>query len=174
MEKYLNSSIIQHLMGIIVYVLVIIKAQSVSDWRTDRIVALLSQAAEITHADGKQLYVEVKPDPAQLANQDWTAYAGYLKVVDKLVVMENPIFGENDPVQIAVTIKSLNSLGAGKIIYEIGLWQVDGWSADTQIAMSPDEYSRLYRTAVSAGVNAFWFTPSYLITPEYWSALAGN
>jgi hypothetical protein len=151
-----------------------INAQPVANWRADRLVQLLSQAAEIAHANDKLLYVEVKPDPPQLEDQDWRAYDDYLKVVDKLIVMSNPIFSKNDSVLAADTIHNLNSLGVGKIIYELGLWQDDDRSADVQIAMRPDAFSALYQTAVNAGVNAFWFTPNYLITSEYWQALADN
>ena len=69
-----------------------INSPLIASWRTKRIATFLSRATALAHANHKQLWLEVKPNERQLAAQEWTAYQAYLDVVDRLVVMGNPIF----------------------------------------------------------------------------------
>ncbi len=142
-----------------------------SSWRTQRLTAFLSRAAALVHASNKQLWLEVKPDERQLALQDWSAYQAYLDAVDRLVVMGNPIFRDTNTGYRNLTIDNLNALGQGRIVYEIGVWADDAHSSSPASPISPGELKTLVQDARSRGITDFWFTPSYLLTPEYWAAL---
>jgi hypothetical protein len=149
-----------------------INSPLISSWRTQRLTTFFSRAAALAHANNKQLWLEVKPDERQLAFQDWSAYQAYLGVVDRLVVMGNPVFSDADTERINLTIDNLSALGQGRIVYEIGVWENDG---DTHISgspISPDELKILVQNAKSRGIMDFWFTPSYILTSEYWAKLA--
>jgi hypothetical protein len=148
-----------------------INSPLLSTWRTQRLIVFLSRAAALAHAKNKQLWLEVKPDERQLSLQDWTAYQAYLGVVDRLVVMGNPIFNDADAGRINLTIDNLNALGQGRILYEIGVWADDGHSQISESPISPEELKTLVQDAKSRGIKDFWFTPSYLMTPEYWAVL---
>ena len=148
-----------------------INSPLISSWRTKRIDAFLSRAAALAHANHKQLWLEVKPDERQLAAQDWTTYQAYLDVVDRLVVMGNPIFNGTDTGRINLTIDNLNALGQGRILYEIGVWEDDGHTHLSGSPISPEKFKILMQDARSRGITDFWFTPSFLMTPEYWAAL---
>ncbi len=131
--------------------------------------SLVRQIADIVHRANKEFYLEVKPNPDQLKNQDWAAYLSYLKYADKLIVFSNSIFIETDPIAVSLTVQNLESLGLGKMIYELGLWQDDTQSPPSNpVAMTAEAAQKLMLTATQAGVTAFWFTPSYLITPAHW------
>jgi hypothetical protein len=150
-----------------------INSPLISTWRTQRLTAFLSRVAALVHANNKQLWLEVKPDDRQLAFQDWTAYQAYLNVVDRLVVMGNPIFDNADSARIHLTIDNLNALSRDGIMVEIGVWEDDGHTHLSGSPIRPEEFKMLVQDAKSRGIMDFWFTPSYLLTSDYWAALAG-
>jgi len=148
-----------------------INSPLISAWRSQRLIPFLTRATELAHAHNKQLWLEVKPDGRQLADQDWSAYRDYLGVVDRLVVMGNPIFAEADPEHIHLTIDNLNSLGKDKMIFEIGVWNEEGHSHSSRMPLTPEEFTALIQDVYSRGITDFWFTPSHLLTSGYWAAL---
>ena len=148
-----------------------INSPLINSWRTKRIATFLSRAAALAHANHKQLWLEVKPDERQLAAQDWTTYQAYLDVVDQLVVMGNPIFYDADSERVHLTIDNLNALGQGRVVYEIGVWEDDGHAHISGSPISPEKLKAIVLDARSRGITDFWFSPSYLLTSEYWAAL---
>lgn len=148
---------------------------AIIQWRNLQLESLIKQIAEVVHQNGKTFNLEVKPTPLQIQDQDWTAYAAFLQYADRLIVFGNPIFKDSDNTAARLAVQNMNRLGSDKLLFELGLWRDDTQPIRIDsIAMTADEFRKIYNTAVQAGVSSFWFTPSYLISPENLKEITGK
>jgi hypothetical protein len=150
-----------------------INESSITGWRNHQLEILVKQLADIIHQNNKEFYLEVNPTQSQIDNQDWSVYELFLRYADKLIIFGNSIFTNTDITSVSLSVQNLNDLGSDRLIYELGLWQDDNQrTTRLPMAMTPESFQALYLSAKRAGVAAFWFTPSYLISPAHWGLLS--
>ena len=149
--------------------LVYIDHPAIGQWRSQEIGRFLDKARAITSKYGKKLYVDASVTwnaPSDLGQSTGTRYDVILAHADKIILWD--YFGMNGkPSDFSAGLARIVApLGPDRIILSVGLW------TDIQGTISPAQLEQALASAREGGLDNLWVTPSLLMTPAHWQALA--
>ena len=148
---------------------------SIGIWRSFEIGRFLEKAAGILHQHGKQLFVEahIDVDPSgQVMLENGTDFGLFLKFADRLVVRSSSDPAERSQVALNAIAQYLKRYPEHRIITSIGLWSQD-YDPDTpRNKMAAFPVAHFQSALLGVGAGDLWITPSFLMTPAHWLALA--
>lgn len=127
---------------------------SIGAWRCDAITGLVRRCAEVAHARGVRLLVEVRAQWSGPTKRDGQDYEALLGVADALVVWGYFALAGRAPEDLETL-----PVPPGSTL-SIGLWNV-----------TPTELRRAVESAGRSGAASVAVVPLSLMTPEHWSLL---
>jgi hypothetical protein len=140
---------------------------SIGRWRSEMVARFVARAADLVHARGKELLVDVRASWSDLAREgeeNGQCYRMLLSHADRLVVWN---YFALDGVPVSETDRLatyLQDLAPGRFVVGAGLWGRGGTVPPEQLA---DALARTER----AGVAAQWVIPQSLMRDPHWRAL---
>jgi hypothetical protein len=140
---------------------------SIGRWRSEMLSRLVMRAAEVVHAQRKELLVDARVSWSDLAREsleNGQCYRMLLAHADRLVVWN--YFGL-DRVPVAETeplARYLHQLAPGRFVMGVGLWSSAGTLPATELADALAGQER-------AGVAAQWVIPQSLMQDPHWRVL---
>ncbi|HKS51884.1 MAG TPA: hypothetical protein VJS67_08435 [Pseudonocardiaceae bacterium] len=144
---------------------------SIGRWRSGLIADFVRRAADIVHAQHKELIVDVRvsrDDPSRDGEENGQCYRALLVHADRLLVWNYFGLASGSPEDTRKLAKHLSQLGRGRFIMSIGLWGPDN------SVVGPDDLTIALRSSERGGVPDEWVTPYGLMTDVHWKALAFN
>jgi hypothetical protein len=140
---------------------------SIGRWRSEMVARFVARAADVAHAQGKELLVDVRPSWSDLgreSEENGQCYRMLLSHADRLVVWN---YFALDGVPVSETdglATYLQDLAPGRFVMGAGLWGRGGTVAPEQLA------DALIRTE-QVGVPAQWVIPQSLMQESHWRVL---
>ena len=140
---------------------------SIGRWRSEMVARFVARAAEVAHAQGKDLLVDVRPSWSDLAREgeeSGQCYRMLLSHADRLVVWN---YFALDGVPVSETDRLaayLQDLAPGRFVAGAGLWGRGATVPPEQLA---DALTRTER----AGLPAQWVIPQSLLQDAHWRVL---
>lgn len=141
---------------------------SIGRWRSGLIADFVRRAADIVHAQHKQLIVDVRVSRANSGHdgeENGQCYRALLAHADRLLVWNYFGLASGSPEGTQELAEHLSQIARGRFIMSIGLWG----SGDTVVG--PDDLTIALRGAEQGGVRDEWVTPYGLMTDSHWKAL---
>jgi hypothetical protein len=142
---------------------------SIGQWRSVLIADFVHRAADIVHAQHKELLVDVRAsrdDPSRDGEENGQCYRALLTHADRLVLWNYFGLASGTPADTRELAEHLFHLAPGRFIMSIGLWGSDN------TVVGPDDLTIALRGSVQGGVRDQWVTPYGLMTDSHWKALA--
>lgn len=139
------------------------------EWRCNEVAGVIKKMADIVHAHGKKLYVDVEvswdnfADNAREKGQD---YNKLLQYADKLVIWDYFNLAGKAPEhseKLAAYLK--NNFREDQVILSVGLWGKDGGT------LPANDMGQALASSVKGGVRNFWTTPSHKLSADHWKVL---
>lgn len=143
---------------------------TIGEWRSAAIGRFLAEAAARVHPYGKQLAMDVKVSWGNLENdglEHGHHYPVMLEHADRMIIWAYSELAGYPPdylAQIATHLKT--HYDPERIIMSPGLWGRNGRR------ISAEDLGRSVESAIAGGIDHVWVTPSHLMTPEHWQAVA--
>ncbi len=140
---------------------------SIGRWRSEMVARFVARAADLAHAQRKELLVDVRPSWSDLrreGEENGQCYRMLLSHADRLVVWN---YFALDGVPVSETDRlatHLQDLAPGRFVMGAGLWGRGGTVAPEQLA---DALVRTDRAAVPAQ----WVIPQSLMQDPHWRVL---
>lgn len=151
---------------------------SIGEWRSYEVNRFVEQAAALAHKHGKQLFLEVRASPADLASQgalSGTRYLLMLKSADRLVAWDNEGLEGDAPERLKNAARFFASYGADRVILLLGVWQQAGDTTLSDKALLTPVTAEALQAALEAaqqgGATSLWVAPSFLLSPAHWAVL---
>ncbi len=141
---------------------------SIIQWHSQLIGPFLGKLAQIAHAHGKQLYLDVSSginNKNEFTNQSGVQLDTMLQKVDKLVVWCYFYLDGNSPDSIKTSALYLKRFGPDHIILSIGLWGPGNTVMDASLLQQG------IQSAQKGGMQNLWITPSTLMDDSHWQTL---
>ncbi len=139
------------------------------EWRCNEVAGIIKKMADIVHAYGKKLYVDVDvswdnfADNSREKGQD---YKKLLQYADKLVIWDYFNFAGKSPESSEKLAAYLNNnFPKNQIILSVGLWGKDGRT------VRANDMGQALASSIKGGVGNFWMTPSYMLSADHWKVL---
>jgi len=139
------------------------------EWRCNEVAGIIKKMADIVHAYGKELYVDVEVSWDNFANnarEKGQDYNKLLKYADKLVIWDYFNLAGKAPEhseKLAAYLK--NNFDEDQIIVSVGLWNKDGTT------LPANDMGLALASSVQGGISNFWMTPSHMMTTDHWKVL---
>jgi len=150
---------------------------SIGTWRSYEIDRFIDRAAAILHAQGKQLFIEVRagvaPDGHVFINNG-TDIGQLLQHVDRVIIWGNRDLDGHSQQALEAVAQYINRYGNDRIVLSIGAWdkKYDPEVPNSQMSsMSAADFQTALQTAVQSGARDLWITPSFLLSEADWQAL---
>ncbi len=140
---------------------------SIGRWRSEMVARFVARAADLAHAQRKELLVDVRPSWSDLrreGEENGQCYRMLLSHADRLVVWN---YFALDGVPVSETDRLaayLQDLAPGRFVMGAGLWGRGGTVPPAQFADALDRTAR-------AGVPAQWVIPQSLMQDAHWRVL---
>jgi hypothetical protein len=140
---------------------------SIGDWRSEMVARFVARAAELAHAQGKELLVDVRPSWSDLAREgaeNGQCYRMLLSHADRLVVWN---YFALDGVPASETDRlatHLQGLAPGRFVMGVGLWSKGG-------TIPPDQLAQAITRTERTGMSAQWVIPQSLMQDSHWRVL---
>lgn len=140
---------------------------SIGQWRSEMVATFVQRAADLVHAQGKELIVDVRPSWSDLnraGRENGQCYGMLLAHADRLAVWNYSAL-EAVPVDRTTALAtSLNRIAPGRFVMAVGLWGRRG-------SATPSHLESALTLSQRANVNDLWVTPQSLMTDSHWRVL---
>lgn len=130
---------------------------SIGRWRSAAVACLVGRCAEVTHAAGQELHVEVRAQWDGPTAQDGQDYEALLSVADHLVIWAYSALAHRPPTDLE---RLAREAPPGSII-SVGLW-----------ALPAPDLRRSIEAATRGGAATIAVVPMSLMTDSHWASLA--
>ena len=138
---------------------------SIGRWRSSLIADFVRRAADIVHAQHKELIVDVRISQDD-GEENGQCYRALLTYADRLLVWNYFGLTSGSPEDTRKLAEHLSQLGRGRFIMSVGLWGADN------TVVGPDDLTIALRCSEQGGISDQWVTPYGLTTDKHWKALA--
>lgn len=141
---------------------------SLGTWRSARIADFVAAAADVAHAHGAELLVDVRvswEDLARNAVESGQDYEVLLESADRLVLWNYFALNGRPAGVTREIVEHVGSLGREDFIISIGLWSEDG-------TIPPRDLEEALRLASSVPSPGVWVVPSSMLEEGHWDAVA--
>lgn len=142
---------------------------SIGRWRSGLIADFVRRAADLVHAQHKELIVDVRvshEDSGHDGEQNGQCYRALLAHADQLLVWNYFGLESGSPEGTQELAEHLSQIGRGRFIMSIGLW------GSSNTVVGPDDLTIALHGSKQGGVPDEWVTPYGLMTGSHWKALA--
>jgi hypothetical protein len=140
---------------------------SIGMWRSEMVASFVRRAAELVHAQAKDLVVDVRPSWSDLTREgeeNGQCYRMLLAHADRLV-MWNYFALESVPVAETERLAAyLQRFAPGRFVMAVGLWGRAG-------SVPADQLVSALSLSERAGVQAHWIIPYSLMQESHWRAV---
>jgi cellulose synthase/poly-beta-1,6-N-acetylglucosamine synthase-like glycosyltransferase len=141
----------------------------VARWRSVQVAQVVKRLADIAHAHGKKMMVDVRVSRDALernSRENGQDYDLLLPLVDQLVVWDYFAIDQLPPEETDNVAEYMSHyLGSERYWHSIGLWNGKGGSIDA------DQMYRAVRAARLGGARNIWLTPGKQLTRQHWQAI---
>jgi hypothetical protein len=142
---------------------------SIGAWRSELLEDLVRRAADLVHAHGKQLLVDVRASWSDLGREgeeNGQCYRRLLAHADRLVVWDYFALAGRPASETSRLARALNQLAPGRFVLAVGLWGQT--EADTLL---PEDLAVALDLSAAEGVHDAWMIPAHRAGETHWQVL---
>jgi hypothetical protein len=150
---------------------------SIGSWRSYEIGLFIARAADIVHAQSKQLFVDARAridENGTVAPYNGTDFDALLTYADRLVVWGNHDLDVYTQASLISIAQFLVPYGQDRVIMMLGLWDRNydtGTPKDQMSAISADEFKVALTSTKQGGMSNLIVSPSFLMSSSHWQVL---
>lgn len=142
---------------------------SIGAWRSQMLEGLVRRAAELVHACGKELFVDVRASWADLhreGEENGQCYRRLLAHADRLVVWDYFAEAGLPASETSQLARALRRLAPGRFVLAVGLW-----GRNEGETVPAEDLAAALDLSVAAGVPDLWMIPQSLARDAHWQVL---
>lgn len=142
---------------------------SIGAWRSEMLEGLVRRAAEIVHAHGKDLLVDVRASWSDLhreGEENGQCYRRLLAHADRLVVWDYFAEAGLPASETSRLARALHGLAPGRFVLAVGLW-----GRNERETVPAEDLAVALDLSVAAGVPDIWMIPQRLAREAHWQVL---